>query len=324
MNNNFLIIGDDAFIRETEVRKIKERFLPRADSELDFSTHGPGEIEEIMDSLGTLPFSAGKRVVLVKEFHHFPEGYYQPVLSYIKTPLPTNVLILESDGSFRDSAQYKEISKVMEEIKTDVPKPLKLREWIYSFLKKANIPISNEAVELILELKGTDTIGVKTELEKLAVFSGGEKIERGHVEALIGKSANEEIYDLVNALDSGQAKSAVHILEDLYGQKRKPHEIIGYLSWHIRTIQQIKALTMEGKGPNDISRELRYHPWRAKKLVDQASRYSLRRVDKWIALLFKADTDIKQGKVDPELAMEMLLVDLLKDKEGCPVNRFAS
>lgn len=149
------------------------------------------------------------------------------------------------------------------------------------------------------------------ELEKLAAFSGDERIEKEHVEQLVGRSVTDTVFKLVDAINSSKGKWAFQILEDLYDQKKQPQEILGYLFWYIKVIQKILNLSGQGMSVDEIAANIKYSRGYTGRLLSQAKMYKKGKAAEWIDLLFQADRDIKTGRKPAALAIEMLLVSLL-------------
>jgi len=311
---NYLIIGDDEYIRKAEADKIREKHLSSVEADLNYSVHRGEDIEGVMDSLGTLPFLAEKRVVLIKEDNGFSDKFAETMLTYLSRPADTSVLVLSSGGPFKKSKYYHKLACLVNVIKADKPAPVTIKGWIRAFFKKEGIEISPKAVELIVESKGTDVVAVRSELEKLVSFSGGERIEDTHVEQLVGRSVTEAVFRLVDAVNARDTEWAFSVLKDLYDQKKQAHEIIGYLAWYIRAIQKVVLLSRRGAGPEGMAGELGFPPWRVKKFISQAEKYPVSRINRWVSLLLETDRDIKTGRKGASLALEMLLVNLLIEK----------
>lgn len=314
MAENFLVIGDDEYFREKEIRRIKDGFLSAAESDLNYSVYSSDDIDGIMDSVGTMPFLADKRVVLVRDAEKLSDGGAESLLTYLEHPTDTGVMIITAGPSFKKTAKFRKMSKLAKIVKADRLDIATMGSRIRSFMKKEGVEISAEAVTLILELKGTDTAGVKIELDKLVSFSGGERIEREHVETLVGRSVTETVFKLVDAINERDGEWAFNVLKDLYDQKKQPQEIIGYLGWYIRIIQKIKLLTGKGVGPAGIAEKLGYSSGYVHRLSGQAARYSAGRVERWVLLLCETDCAIKTGLKPGQLAVEMLLANLLVTK----------
>jgi len=310
MRDNYLIIGDDEYIKEREAAGIKDKFLTSEETDLNYSAYSPDDIEGIMDSAETLPFLARKRVVVVKKAQELSEKSKEIILSYLENPSESCILILSADNSLKKSKTYSKFSSKMTIIKADSPGSGTIKSWIRTFYKKKGIQISSEAVDLIVELKGNDTISVKNELDKLENFSDEKKIEVGHVEELVGRSVAETVFKLIDAINTRDTAWGLRILADLYDQKKQPQEIIGYLGWYIRVMQKIILLRDKGASPEETALALGYSPAYTRRLSTQAQKYSSDRITRWTRSLFETDKNIKTGITPPVLAMETLLVSL--------------
>ncbi|MDP8299374.1 MAG: DNA polymerase III subunit delta [Candidatus Tantalella remota] len=317
MTDNYLIAGDDKFVSEKEIKKIKDKFLSPDEVELNYSVYAAGDIEQIMDSLGTMPFIGEKRVVLVKDAQQLTDGSAETLIAYLEAPSETSVLVLASDGKFPDKKHFKKLSKLLQSVDAKALDAPKMKSGIRAFFKKNGVEISPRAVDLIVELKGTDMRGIKMELEKLLGFSDGQRIEAEHVENLVGRSVSEAIFRLVEALNARNSKKAFHVLYDIYGQKKSPEKdiikTIGYLAGYMRTIQKVALLLGRGIGPEGIVSAVGGPAWRIKKSIEQARRFSPERIRKWLTCMFTTDRDIKRGFKPAQVAMEMLIVTLINN-----------
>lgn len=307
---NYLVIGDDEYLKQAETAKIRERFLAPDQIELNYSAHEYDDINGIMDSVATMPFLAERRVVLVKDAHRLSSDSLKTILSYLENPLKTSVLVLSSENSFRDLKEGPAFSKLTNIVDASKPDPLTIKKWARDFLKKENVEICPDALELLFELKGQDTGGIKMELEKIIAFSGGEKITSKHIEDLVDRSVRETIFKLVDALNGKDSLRVFRILEDLYEQKKEPHEIIGYLAWYVRLMQKIVLASAREMDIKTLSGQLGYSPGYTKVLIDQSRKYTAPKISKWLSFLFGADNELKTGKKEAHLAVEMLLASL--------------
>ena len=312
MPDNYLIIGDDEYFRGKEISGIRDKYLSSGETELNYSSYGPDDLEGAMDSLGTMPFLADKRVVLVSGAEDLSEEGAATLIAYLEKPSPTSVLVLSGAASLSKSKFYKKLSALASVTRADTPKPFDLKKRVNSFFKKAGVGISPRAVELLVELKNDDTTGIKEELDKLIAFADGERIEAAHVEALVGRSPKETVFKLVDAINARDAAWAFRTLNDLYEQKKRPEEIAGYLGWYLRAMRRVVFLLSKGAGGEAIGAELGMPPWQVKRFLEQSRRYNPEKLEKWVDLLYETDRSIKTGRKKPALALEMLIAQYLK------------
>jgi len=307
MSENYLIVGDDGYIRDREIQKIISTFLSSEEEALNYSAHTPSDIDGAKAALNTLPFLSEKRVVLLKEVQDLSESSMEELIGYMEKPFDSSVLVVSAGTPFKKTGHYKKLSRLMKTVAADKPTPDTMKKWVRSFMKKQGVEISPRAVDLIVELKGVDTSGVRVELEKLAAYSNGDRIDVKEVEKLVGRSVTEAVFKLVDAINSHNGKWAFRILDDLYNEKKTHPEIIGYLGWYTRVMRSIKFLSAKGIGVNAIAEELGYSAAYVKRLKQQAEKYSAGKIDRWLSLLFQTDREIKSGKKNPSLAMDMLI-----------------
>ena len=307
MAENFIISGDDVYLRDKEEKKLRDRFLAKEEIDLNFRVYVPEEFRQAIDDLGTAPFLAEKRVIVIRDIERFTDEAFDVMEAYLKKPSETGVLVLTSGGDFKKKPRYRNISSEAVQVTADKLTPYKIKDGIKVFFKKDGIEISPEAVDLIFELKGANPALIVNELAKLSAFSGGEKIEVFHVEEMVGRSVSETVYKLIDAINRKNAKHLFRILGDLAGQKKQVPEIMGYLAWHIRTVQKIRFLSLKGASKEDIIASAGRGAYR---LLPEAPKYTAAKTRKWIEAIVEADIDVKRGRKEPFLALEMLVLKL--------------
>ena len=308
MPENYLIICEDPYMRGKEEKKLRDKFLSPGEIDLNYSVFPPEDISGIMDALGTMPFLADKRVVLVRGAENMPEEGAASMERYLDEPSPDSALILSFSGLSPKDKVFKTLSKKMTVAAVEKFTPQKTKTVIRDFFRREKIEISPRAVELIFELKGADPSSIKPELEKLAAYSGGKKIDAEDVEEMVGRSVTEVIFKLVDAINAGNMKWALTVLGDMGEARKEAPKIIGYLAGHMRAIRKLKFLMLKGADSNEIKTAIGK---RAYYLEPQARKLSAKKINKWDLLLLKADMDIKRGLKEPPLVLEMLMADLM-------------
>ncbi|MBF0216908.1 MAG: DNA polymerase III subunit delta [Candidatus Omnitrophica bacterium] len=310
--DNYIIIGEDDYIRAREIDRIKKAHLTVGTSELNFSEFTAPLTDGLIDALSTVPFISDKRVVLLLEAEKLTVDRMGEITRYMANPAPGAVFVISGRSSVERIPGYKEIAGSSAVIKADKPTPAELKVRIRSFFAKEKVKITEDALDLIVRLKGDDTTGIRTDIEKLLVFSGGEEIKVEAVEELVGSSVLDSVFSLADSINGKDPKKVFGIMDNLEGQKKQPVEIIGYLGWYIKLIKNVKCLSLLGMDADAIARELKRSPWEIKKRYSQAKAFSVKKIKKWEAALFAADQDIKTGFKQPALAMDTLIAELLR------------
>lgn len=310
MAQNYLIVGNDEYLKGREVARIKADQQSSKDEKADCTSFSGGEIESIMADAGTMPFLSPKRVIVVNDISELDQNGAKTLLSYLKNPSESTVLIMTAPGSYKKKKDFKKLKEFTDVINVQTPKGYHLEKRIRSYFKKHSLAISSGAVKLMVELKGEDSAAVKNASDKLISYSNGKTIETGDVDKLIGRSVTESVFKLVDALDIKDKKRAFNVLRDLYAEGKRSYEIIGTLVWHLRIMKRIVFLEMKGKSENFIAKDLGYSRGYVRRLMGKARKYTPERISLWQNALLEADLNSKTG-TSQEVAMDMLLIKLI-------------
>lgn len=284
---NYLFLGQEPYLKEKAIDSLKSKLLSEKSSDLNFNAYHADidRIEDILYSLNTLPFTGKNRLIVIKDIDKFAPKERKSLLSYLKKPSPQTTLVLNSEKDVDRDEIGVEVSGLVKKINFDKLKGTKLDAWIITELKTLDKTISPDAVKLLKKLVGEDDLfRLKSELEKISLFVGEKRdISKTDVENIIEKNAEEDIFDLIDAISKKDAENAFGIIWNLLLRKVRPHEIVGLLAWHFRNIQT--------KGIIGYSFE------RAK-------------LKRNLELLLSTDFAIKRGKINPNLLLEFAVLKL--------------
>jgi len=167
MVKSFLVIGDDDFIKNNNVNRIKKEFIDKKAESFDFSVYEPDNIQGLKEALNTLPLFSSRRLILIKDYDVIPEDEIAFLNEYIENEANNTVIIITTSSAFRKNSAFKAISKHAKIFSCDMPDKITIKKWIKSFLSRDSYAITEDALNLLIELIGCNTRQVKNELEKL-------------------------------------------------------------------------------------------------------------------------------------------------------------
>ena len=90
----------------------------------------------------------------------------------------------------------------------------------------------------------------------------------------------------------------------------EPIKIIVMLANQFRIMYQSKKLTKMGNSVNNIAELLGIHPYRVKLALEKGSKYSENDLISNLYKLATLDEEIKMGKKDKYLALELFLISI--------------
>lgn len=308
----FLFIGNDSYLKDRALEELSSSVLGDSSKELDYRVFYAGEsdLREILDCATTIPLSAKRKIIVLKDADRLPGADKKRLIDYIKNPVNSTCFVLESlDDSFL--AEDGSLSGLISVRRFDHPAGEEIGSWIKGFLKSAatSKTISSDAVETLKELQGHNLLSLRQELEKLMAFVGDRsEISTDDVGKVVGKSLLASAFDLTDAIEFKRIDDAIHVISDLVLSGKKHYEIIGLLCWHLK--RQMKARLARDKGETDfrIASMLRIPRRYADEFFGQLASLDIDKIRRRMQILLESDLDLKRTKYDPALVLEFAVI----------------
>ena len=309
----FLFIGNDPYSKEKAVESLAGDISKGAPESLEYRVfHGkdadPGDI---LNHIKTAPLFSEKRLVLIRDAGQMSSEGMGLLTGALKDLSRSACLVFdfEDDSVLKDYPALAGAAtiKMFGELKGQA-----LITWAADLVaSRSGKNIDNDAIRLLAELKGTLPIDLAGELEKLIAFTGERKtIKASDVEEAVGRSVSASAFDMSWEISKKDASGALRLVSDLIGSGKKPHEIVGILSWHLKRVLRALVLRNEGRSDREIAREI----WIRKNEFDiffkQLGAFSVEGVKSKMEILLSADLDIKRTRYDPGLVLEFAIIRL--------------
>jgi DNA polymerase-3 subunit delta len=254
---------------------------------------------------------APRRVVFVREAQQLEE--IKELEAYVNRPAPSSILVLCFKGKSMDKRLkvYDGIKKNGFILPADALKEKEVLPWLLKSAGELKLKIDTDAGEAMIELIGHEISLLYPELKKLALtHSGSGSISKNDILDVVGLSREYNVFELQNALESGNVLKTMRIGARMAEQKGYSIiPLIALLSGFYSRIYIVKSMgnasdaaigeAIGNKSPFFIGRN-----------KDAARRYSLETVEKCIGWLHVYDMKSKgwlyTGGDDRALTIELL------------------
>jgi DNA polymerase-3 subunit delta len=193
-----------------------------------------------------------------------------------------------------------------------LPRLKDMAGWIINETKNQDGKIDQRAAEMLKDMAGADTRQAAMEIAKLLAYvNWARPITSQDVEAVCIVTSQQSVFDFVDALASGNGKSAQHLLHRLL-ENEDPFSLWGMVVRQFRLLIQAREI-LDGRGnKDDIARALGVHPFVAEKTAQQAARFSIELLENIYRRLLNIDEGVKTSQVTLDLAMDTLVVELTR------------
>ena len=265
--------------------------------------------------LGTLPmFSARKLVVVeyVSSMASTPASKEALISQLDRVPDTTLLILVEYHPLKSDHWLVTWASRAAEKAIVR-PFPLKkgpvMEKWIAGQVKKEAGKFSPGSVETLASLVGSDSRLAYQEIQKLITYVGRDRaVMPEDVLQLCGYLGQANIFALVDALGAQDGKRAQNQLHKLL-KDDDPRRIFGMIVRQFRLLLLTKELLDSGSRLEDVVKELGLSGFVAEKIVAQARRYSLSRLELIYHRLLEWDEAIKSGLFEDEIMLDSIAIE---------------
>src|SRR5918996_5102824 len=226
MPNVYFLFGNDEFAISRKLKEFESDFPDPTSADMNtarFDARSMGE-DDLNNAVNAIPFLAKRRLVLLanpsakynnpstrKTFYGFLE----------KTPETARLVLYESVDP-RDAEKHwlvKWAAKNNTLIQTKafmLPRLKDMTGWIVNETRNQGGQIEPRAAEMLKDMVGVDTRQAGMEIAKLLTYvNWARPITSQDVEAVCIVTAQQSVFDFVDALANGNGKSAQHLLHRL-------------------------------------------------------------------------------------------------------------
>ncbi|MDG5786524.1 DNA polymerase III subunit delta [Evansella sp. AB-P1] len=314
----YLLSGSEQYLIEDTIHQLIDHTLAEGEQEFNLTKYDMKEypIEVAIEDAYTFPFMGGKRVVIINDAYFFStvkestkiEHDLKKLENYLEKPAQETVFIIHAPYEKLDERKkiVKLAKKSGEYLDGSPLTEQELKRWIEERGKESNIQLQDDATESLLMLTGGNLMLLSSELKKIFVFVGENGVVTSEVvESLVPRSLEQNVFTLVDGVVKQDINKAWKIYLDLLKQKEEPIKIISLMVRQFRILYQVKQMTQEGYAQKQIAAQLKLHPYVVKLAMGQTRNFQDEELLLLLDQLATMDYEIKTGKIDKNLAVEL-------------------
>ena len=313
-NSTFVFVGDSFSLMEQEMQKIMQArgFQDAEINKYDYEEDG---LSIVLEDVDTINFLASQKVVLLR-YCHFLESNAkedEQVLAYLEKYLDNQrddvLFFLVANKlderkkivkTLRKKAQVMEISPELDSVLKNEFQTYHLETGVMPLLKDRleNAPIE-EAIQ---------------ECEKLKLYAIDTKeiTKQDVIELVKEKEMDKDdlSFSLVRNIAEKNKKKALADYLQLQQLNLETFAIVGLLESQYRLLYQVLVLQKQHYRYDAMAKTLNVHPYRVRKTLEIAPLYQLEEVATFLKKLETLDENIKMGKVDSSMVLDLFILNL--------------
>lgn len=311
----YLVHGDEPYLIEETVAMIVDKAVSGTSSEFDIETFRAREsmAEDVVSSCMTVPMLSERRVVVVKEINVWKASEQNVVAQCVEGASGSTCLVLSCYEKLKPGNRlYSAAGKSGAVVEARRPYGRDLMSEIGRLAKKSGKSLDRDAVELLLDLAGTDLQTLRMQIEKLALFTGERKrISRDDVSEAIADIKLFTIFEFTDALGNKNLESALRSFRRMVELGEPPVMILSMVSRHFRIIFRLKGDQKQGVPIEETARFFKLPPGIIKRnYIPQSGKFSMRQLAEIWRMLSDLDYNLKSSPASRELAFERKIAEL--------------
>lgn len=258
--------------------------------------------QNIFDSLSSRSLFSSQKGLIIKRLYKNKdkERLIENILVLLKNDSSTNILLFWEDEKVRSTTKYYKFfkSKSLVEEYNEMNKR-SFMSWLKEELKDENINIDTVTQKILAEKTNYDPERCTNEIQKM-------KLDPDFNLENISNTFENDIWSLIDAINTKDKAKSMEILENLYTQNNDPNYILSMIARNLRLLTLVKYLNEKGSSFKEICSTLRIPPFTLPAILDTSKRYDKKAIIQIYQKLANLDKQIKTGKIDGQLGLTLI------------------
>jgi DNA polymerase-3 subunit delta len=302
--------GSDTYSIKAKLNELTENYRKKNSSGFNFKSFEGEKLDyqTFKDEFRqTAMFKEKKLVVLKNVFgnQEFKEAFFKEADKFFDSQ---DVIIFteEKEIPTKDSL-FKLLSKKAKVQDFPSLKGVRLVNWAQKELANYNLKISSQVLEMLIGYVGSDLWQLSNEIKKIAAYKNkkGEVLAQD-IALLVRPKIETDIFKTIDAIAQRNKKQAIALIHKHLEKGDNPLYVLSMITFQFRNILEIKDLMEKGQPLN----QTKLHPFVIQKSRQQSQQFTLEELKKIYRKIFRADFDIKTGKLDAETALDLLMIEI--------------
>jgi DNA polymerase III subunit delta len=314
----YFLFGEDTYRLKEKLKEIIEGYKKVHKNGLNFKFVDFSKKEDGIEILNNLKndmrqasmFQEKKLVIIGNPFLNADTG--RKIVDDFKDIEKSNDIFVffQEGGVKKNTVLFKFLSKSAKCQEFSFLSGLKLKNWAKKQFEKYGGKISDISLAKLLNDTGNDLWQLDNEIKKLVSFKSGKEIGLEDIELLVRSRAEADIFKTIDAISQKDKKTALKLLHKHLDKGDSPLYLLSMINYQFRNLIVVKDLIERRMPYNMIAKKSGLHPFVVRKNYYQAPQFSMAGLKKIYQRIFQVDLDIKTGRIDPIIALDLLIAEI--------------
>ena len=303
------LYGEDTYRMREKLKEIIERHKKIHKSGLNLKYFD--DFTNFKDGIRqTSMFKEKKLAVVTNIFANsdFKEKFYQSKKDFL---ISEDIILIYEEKDFnKNNSLFKFLKKNAKSQEFKFLAGQGLKTWIKKEFDRYETKTDSGVLEKLIEYIGNDLWQMSNEIKKLASFRNNKTVKAEDIEFLVRSKIETDIFKTIDAIADKNKKQALNLLHKHLEKGDSPLYLLSMINYQFRNLLIVKDFIEKRKPYNIILKKSGLHPFVVKKSYYQSQKFTFQELKKIFQKIFEADLNIKTGRIQPEIALDLLIAEI--------------
>lgn len=306
----YFFFGDEPYLVNQAVQYLKVCALHGGAADFNFSTYyaQDADLGSVRDEVETLPMMSSRRVVILKEVQDLSDKDWEILDPLFQSPVDSTVFILVGSKIDKRRRFFKVLLDQAMNVEFKKPFENQIPGWIRHICKAHGLEISDEALQLLHRLVGSQLTEIESEVKKLADFVGEKKeVQLEDVAQCVSKKREESVFDLAEKIGDGDRAQALMMLVNLLDHGQSETGIVALVARHMRLLIMVKQGMDTGLTGQKLAHYANVPSYYLQDYIRQSRKWTQKKLESSLLILAETDKALKSSPLSSHIWLENLI-----------------
>lgn len=323
----YLFCGEEAYLRDHYLQALQDKLLDGPARDFNYHRFTPETmgLQAFSDALDALPMLAQRTLIQVEDCDLSRLGESdQETMTALLSDIPDycTVVFVFRTVELKIDGRQKKLKDALDQgltVEFARQSPRELNTWIRRHFRAQGKDIGERECEFLSFVTGGSMTTLSGEIGKIAAYASGDVITQQDISAVVIPVLDAEVFDLTDAVASGDYETALQKLRTLLQLQQEPIPLLAALGSQMRRLLCARTAMNAGKGEAGLTELLKAatgrapHPYVLQKTMTMARRVTDRFCTRAVTLCLEADARLKGFSGDDQRTLELLLLNLAQE-----------
>jgi len=309
------LYGEDSYRSRQKLNEIIEHYKEIHKSGLNLRFFDCEEqnitISDLKEKIRQASMFKEKKLVVITNLFKDP-NLKEKILKEIKELSESNdiIVIYEQTEIKKTDPLLKSLEKNAKSQDFKILDSQNLKKWVKNEIESRRGSIDKNTLSLLVDYVGNDLWQMTNEIQKLLSYKKNKAITAGDLKLLVKPKIETDIFRTIDAIAQKNKKQALDLLYKHLEAGDSPLYLLSMVGYQFRNLLIIKDLIEKNKPYNIIVKKSGLHPFVVKKSYLQSRQFTSPELKKIYQRIFQVDLDVKTGKIEQEMALDLLVAGI--------------